>query len=160
MRPTLPFREDGAPTVLTADAAKADVAGGAFRRVVGAGGDAIAIAIRPVAKIRATFNYLRLSVRWPRRVRASCQYVKCWMEPVGAPLPCVSSYGVKVKGIWRKRVYRRETGISVFGSIVVWKFALPNVAKVFAAGCEFVSPGIQSLLQAAAGRKFPLGFRW
>src|SRR6476646_7527258 len=83
----------------------------------------------------------------------------CGMEPIGAPFPGVAGYGIEAECIGRKGVDWRNAGETVFRSINQWKFALPDIAQVTAAGRELVSPRIEFLFETSARGKLPFGFR-
>lgn len=77
------------------------------------------------------------------------------IEPVRTPLPGIAGYRVQAITVGRKGVDGTGAGISVVAGVVPWKFSLPDVAEMFAFGAQFISPGIELLHEAAAGREFP-----
>jgi len=79
-------------------------------------------------------------------------------EPIVAPLPGVAGDAVEAVAVGRVGVDGRGAGVAVFGGVVLGKAALPDVAEVLAVGSEVVAPGIDGLIEAAAGCVLPLGF--
>ena len=83
---------------------------------------------------------------------------KLSVEPVSTPFPNIAGDGVETVAIGRKAVDRAGSGVTVFGCIFLWKFALPDVAPMRAARNKLVAPRIKLLLQTATRCKFPLRF--
>jgi hypothetical protein len=80
------------------------------------------------------------------------------IEPVAAPLPGVAGNEVEAVTVGREGIDWGHSRITVIGEVDVGKFPLPDVAEVLAAGSEFVTPGVDLLLEAATGCVFLLGF--
>jgi hypothetical protein len=139
-------------------AAEGDVGGGAVGGVGGAGGDAVAVAIGAVAKIRSAFHELGRAVGRADGIVAGGFQVPVGVPPVVAPFPGVAGDGVDAVVVGGEGVDGAGAGVAVFGGVVFGEVALPDVAEVLAVGGEVVAPGVELLFEAAAGGEFPFGF--
>src|SRR5216684_6535155 len=59
--------------------------------------------------------------------------------PIGRPFPDVAYHVVQAVAVSRERGNRRRALESVCAKVLVWKFALPSIGHVLAAGRELVT---------------------
>src|SRR5438034_11378233 len=104
-RMTLP-RNLRRPVLHVRGAAEAEVARRAIRRVLAAGGDAVAVAVALVAQVRPAAGHLGLPIGRTLRVLARAVDVVGGAEPVGGPLPDVPGDVVQAVAIGRESVRR------------------------------------------------------
>src|SRR5438045_1314554 len=93
------------------------VAGSAVRRVRAAGGDAVAIAVRLMAQVRAAADHAH---RTDLRAAWILEHARRMIptEPVRAPLPGVAGHVVEAEAVRRERVDRCGAVVAVVERVV------------------------------------------
>ena len=124
---------------------ESDVACRAVWRIFTACCNAIPIAVRTVAQVRAAAKYPRIS-RWrANRVVPFALHMVVRAEPIGAPLPHVARHVIQAIGIRLERFNRRRACVAVTLVVFVRKLTLPNVTHMSSAWLKLISPGIALL---------------
>src|SRR4051794_9040428 len=139
------------------DAAKPDVAAGRLRCVAAAGGNAVAPAVRVVAKVRPAAHRPGLSPRRAAGVGAFVTGVEGRMEPVCTPLPDIPCHVVEAEAVRRELADRAGAEEPVLQRVVPRERALPHVHPVLAIRLEVISPGEPPALQSSACGVLPFG---
>src|SRR5258705_1264612 len=157
------------------DAPKTDMAGGGVDRLGVAGSGTIAPAVIRRAQMRAAFDDLagnfdgRLARIVTRGLGAAARVFRngagFWhvgfmllRVPVGGPFPDIADHVVNAIAVGRERRDRGRPLITIVVQVLFWKFALPGIGLVLAAGREFIAPGIFGAVKPAARAEFPFGF--
>src|SRR5580704_9234597 len=78
--------------------------------------------------------------------------------PVHRPLPDIADHVVEAVAVRREGANRRGALVTVRVQVLPWKFTLPGIGHVRAAGREFVAPGKLGAVEAAPRSELPLGF--
>src|ERR1019366_783243 len=90
-------------------------------------------------------------------VEAGCD-VECGIEPIGAPLPCISGHGVETIIIGREGVDRARSCVSIVAGVFFGELALPDIHAMLSVGAQRIAPRMNLLHKAASCRVLPLCF--
>ncbi|SDC93830.1 hypothetical protein SAMN05216270_10114 [Glycomyces harbinensis] len=78
-------------------------------------------------------------------------------EPVGGPLPDVADRVVQAEAVGGERLHGGGRPVAVRCGVAPGEVAAPDVGAELAVGLELVAPGVDRLLDAAAGGVLPFG---
>src|SRR3954453_6529881 len=136
---------------------EAQVARGAVGLVGAASVDAVAVAVRGVAQVRAAAHHAVGAPPGTEWVVNRADGVVARGEPVRTPLPDVAGHVVQAVAVRRERAHRRGPSVAVVSRVLAGEGPLEHVPPAPAPRFELVAPGVVLLLEAAARRALPLG---